>query len=202
MNLINFIRGDEVTGLRTRMIEVPVGSGNYKVWRLGDPIHSTPTIVGAPKARYDLNYGDSTYNAFYQQYRNRRQVVYVGANDGMLHAFNGGYYHKGDDSTTAGVTEHGWYTKNPTDNSSGPNLGSELWSFIPQELLPHLQPEPLSREKKSAFVDYGAKIPEEHSLLLDCTTELYVCEVRNVLFDGLAKHLATEPCCVNSSIAG
>ncbi len=139
MNLINFIRGDEVTGLRTRMIEVPVGSGTYKVWRLGDPIHSTPTIVGAPKARYDLNYGDSTYNAFYQQYRNRRQVVYVGANDGMLHAFNGGYYHKGDDSTTAGVTEHGWYTKNPTDNSSGPNLGSELWSFIPQELLPHLQ---------------------------------------------------------------
>jgi len=139
MNLINFIRGDEVTGLRTRMLEVPVGSGNYKVWRLGDPIHSTPTIVGAPKARYDLSYGDSAYNAFYQQYRNRRQVVYVGANDGMLHAFNGGYYHKGDNATTAGVTEHGWYTKNPTDNSSGPNLGSELWSFIPQELLPQLQ---------------------------------------------------------------
>ncbi len=139
MNLINFIRGDEVTGLRTRMIEVPVGSGNYKVWRLGDPIHSTPTIVGAPKARYDLNYGDSTYNTFYQQYRNRRQVVYVGANDGMLHAFNGGYYHKGDNAATAGTVEHGWYTKNPTDNSSGPNLGAELWSFIPQELLPQLQ---------------------------------------------------------------
>ncbi len=139
MNLINFIRGDEVTGLRTRMLEVPVGSGNYKVWRLGDPIHSTPTVVGAPKARYDLTYGDSTYNTFYQQYRNRRQMVYVGANDGMLHAFNGGYYHKGDNAVTAGVTEHGWYTKNPTDNSSGPNLGSELWSFIPQELLPQLQ---------------------------------------------------------------
>lgn len=139
MNLINFIRGDEVAGLRTRMLEVPVGSGNYKVWRLGDPIHSTPTIVGAPKARYDLTYGDSSYNTFYQQYRNRRQVIYVGANDGMLHAFNGGYYHKGDNSATAGVTEHGWYTKNPTDNSSGPNLGTELWSFIPQELLPHLQ---------------------------------------------------------------
>lgn len=139
MNLINFIRGDEVTGLRTRMLEVPVGSGSYKVWRLGDPIHSTPTVVGAPKARYDLTYGDGTYNTFYQQYRNRRQMVYVGANDGMLHAFNGGYYHKGDNAVTAGVTEHGWYTKNPTDNSSGPNLGSELWSFIPQELLPQLQ---------------------------------------------------------------
>ena len=32
---------------RTRMIEVPIGSGSYHVWKLGDPIHSTPTIVGA-----------------------------------------------------------------------------------------------------------------------------------------------------------
>ncbi|MCS6302391.1 MAG: hypothetical protein H8K07_01795 [Nitrospira sp.] len=138
-NLINFIRGDEIAGLRTRMLEVPVGSGNFKVWKLGDPIHSTPTVVGAPKARYDLAFGDPTYTAFYAKYRSRRQVVYVGANDGMLHAFNGGYYHKGDDPTTAAVTEHGWYTKNPTDNSSGLSLGSELWAYIPQELLPHLQ---------------------------------------------------------------
>jgi type IV pilus assembly protein PilY1 len=138
-NLIEFILGREVTGLRTRMLEVPVGSGSYSVWKLGDPIHSTPTIVGAPKARYDLLYGDATYTSFYQQYRTRRQVVYVGANDGMLHAFNGGYYHKGDDPATTGVVEHGWYTKNPTDNSSGPNLGAELWSFIPYQLLPQLQ---------------------------------------------------------------
>ncbi|GKS66122.1 hypothetical protein YTPLAS72_34260 [Nitrospira sp.] len=138
-NLINFIRGDEIAGLRTRMLEVPVGSGTYKAWRLGDPIHSTPTVVGAPKARYDLAFGDPTYTAFYAKYRSRRQVVYVGANDGMLHAFNGGYYHKGDDPSTTSDVEHGWYTKNPTDNSSGAALGSELWSFIPQELLPHLQ---------------------------------------------------------------
>lgn len=138
-NLINFIRGDEIAGLRTRMLEVPIGSGNFKVWRLGDPIHSTPTVVSAPKARYDLAFGDATYTSFYTKYRNRRQVVYVGANDGMLHAFNGGYYHKGDDPMTASTVEHGWYTKNPTDNSSGVSLGSELWSFIPQELLPHLQ---------------------------------------------------------------
>lgn len=139
MNLINFIRGDEITGLRTRMLEVPVGSGSYSVWKLGDPIHSTPTIVGAPRSRFDLLYGDPTYTSFYQKYRNRRQVVYVGANDGMLHAFNGGYYHKGDDPATAGVVEHGWYTRNPSDNSSGPKLGAELWSFVPYQLLPQLQ---------------------------------------------------------------
>jgi type IV pilus assembly protein PilY1 len=138
-NIINFVRGDEIAGLRTRMLEVPIGSGNYKVWKLGDPIHSTPTIVAAPRTNYDLVYGDSTYTDFFTRWKDRREVIYVGANDGMLHAFNGGFYHKSDDVTTAGVVEHGWYTKNPTDNSSGRPLGDELWGFIPYQLLPQLQ---------------------------------------------------------------
>lgn len=138
-NIINFVRGDEITGLRTRMLEVPLGSGTYKVWKLGDPIHSTPTIVAAPQTNYDLIYGDSSYTDFYTRWKDRREVVYVGANDGMLHAFNGGYYHKSDDVTTATAVEHGWFTKNPTDNSSGRPLGDELWGFIPYQLLPQLQ---------------------------------------------------------------
>lgn len=138
-NIINFVRGDEIVGLRTRMLEVPIGSGTYKVWKLGDPIHSTPTIVSKPQANYDLIYGDSSYTAFFQQYQTRREVVYIGANDGILHAFNGGFYHKSDDVTTPAVVEHGWYTKNPTNNSSGRPLGDELWGFIPQQLLPQLQ---------------------------------------------------------------
>ncbi|MEP6933840.1 MAG: PilC/PilY family type IV pilus protein, partial [Nitrospirota bacterium] len=138
-NIINFVRGDEIAGLRTRMLEVPIGSGTYKVWKLGDPIHSTPTIVAAPRANYDLIYGDSSYTSFYTKWKDRREVVYVGANDGMLHAFNGGYYHKSDDVTTPAVVEHGWFTKNPTDNSSGRPLGDELWGYIPYQLLPQLQ---------------------------------------------------------------
>ncbi len=139
MNLINFVRGDEVAGLRTRMIETPVGSGTFKVWKLGDAIHSTPTIVAAPRARFDLVYGDADYNAYYVKYRNRRQVIYLGANDGMLHAFNGGFYHRGDDAATPGTVEHGWFTKTPADNSGGPSLGAELWGFVPMQLLPQLQ---------------------------------------------------------------
>jgi len=138
-NIINFVRGDEIAGLRTRMLEVPIGSGTYKVWKLGDPIHSTPTIVAAPRTNYDLIYGDSSYTAFFTRWKDRREVVYVGANDGMLHAFNGGFYHKSDDVTTPAVVEHGWYTKNPTDNSSGRPLGDELWGYIPYHLLPQLQ---------------------------------------------------------------
>ncbi len=138
-NIINFVRGDEITGLRTRMLEVPIGSGTYKVWKLGDPIHSTPTIVAAPRSNYDLIYGDTSYTDFFLKWKNRREVIYVGANDGMLHAFNGGFYHKSDDVTTTTVVEHGWYTKNPTDNSSGRPLGDELWGFLPYQLLPQLQ---------------------------------------------------------------
>src|SRR3989454_12441414 len=77
--------------------------------------------------------------AFSQQSRTRRQVAYMGANDGMLHAFNVGFYHRGDEAATTLEVEHGWSTRTATDNSSGPLLGQELWGFIPYQLLPHLQ---------------------------------------------------------------
>lgn len=140
-DIINFALGTQVTGLRNRQLMVTDDSGNtaLQVWKYGDPVDSTPTIVGAPKERYDIIYGDATYATFYQQYLNRRQVLYVGANDGMLHAFNAGFYHRGDDPSTSSVTEHGWFTRTPTDNSSGALLGQELWGFVPYNLLPHLQ---------------------------------------------------------------
>ena len=134
-NIINFIRGTQITGLRNRQLTV---DGATKIWKLGDIVNSTPVIVGAPKERYDVIYGDSTYTAFFTQYKNRRMVAYTGANDGMLHAFSAGFYHRGDDPTTSSATEHGWFTRTATDNSSGPLLGDELWGFIPYHLLPQL----------------------------------------------------------------
>lgn len=134
-NLINFIRGEQVAALRDRQLTV---DGTLLVWKLGDPIDSTPTVVAAPKERFDVLYGDESYSEFYLQYKNRRQVVYVGANDGMLHAFNGGFYHRGDDPNTSAV-EHGYFTRTPTGNGGGAALGQELWGFIPYQLLPHLR---------------------------------------------------------------
>jgi len=134
-NIINFIRGTQVTGMRDRQLTV---NGSLVVWKYGDPIHSTPTIVGPPRERFDFLYGDASYTPFFQKYKNRRQVAYVGSNDGMMHAFNGGFYHRGDDAGSSGV-EHGWYTKTETGNSGGKELGQELWGFIPYQLLPHLR---------------------------------------------------------------
>jgi type IV pilus assembly protein PilY1 len=146
--IINFIRGCEVTdcseqaGLRDRRLQVPPGSHTLKLWKLGDVINAPPTVVAAPRDRYDVTVGDDSYNDYFTKYRTRRQMVYVGGNDGMLHAFNGGFYHPGDDTSPSApsvVTEHGWFTKNPNDNTSGPPLGDEMWGFVPYELLPYLQ---------------------------------------------------------------
>ncbi|MBM4307136.1 MAG: hypothetical protein FJ123_10405 [Deltaproteobacteria bacterium] len=52
-----------------------------KGWKLGDIYHSTPVFVGAPPHGFTEN----SYGTFYQNYKNRTQMVYVGANDGMLH---------------------------------------------------------------------------------------------------------------------
>lgn len=161
-NIVNFIRGSQVTGLRDRQLTVTddAGASALQVWKMGDPINATPTVVGAPKERFDVIYGDASYTAFFQQYKSRRQVAYVGANDGMLHAFNGGFYHKGDDSVTTGATEHGYFTRTAADNSSGALLGQELWGFIPYQLLPHLQWLTQSGYTHVYYVDLKPKVTD------------------------------------------
>lgn len=127
---VNFIRGAEIsgkladgTGVRSRSLNATSGP-----WRLGDVVYSSPTIVGAPSENYHLIYKDNTYKDFYTKYRNRRQMLYVGANDGMLHAFNAGFYN----STLRGF--------NLTAGGAKPYpLGMELWAYVPYNLLPHLK---------------------------------------------------------------
>lgn len=139
VKIINFTRGAEIAGYRSRCITVPgatqetgcLGS-NQRVWPLGDIIFSTPTLVGAPAEKFNQIYGDQSYFAFFNQYKNRRQVVYLGANDGMLHAFNAGSFNPATISFADNpASGNGW-------TSPLPGLGDELWSFIPYENLPHL----------------------------------------------------------------
>lgn len=52
--------------------------------RLGDIINSAPQYVGPPSERYS----DAAYSTFRTAKKNRSGMVYVGANDGMLHAFD------------------------------------------------------------------------------------------------------------------
>jgi len=60
--------------------------GRNRDWKLGDINHSTPAVVGPPSE--DPTYMGTGYEAFKTTYASRRKVVYVGANDGMLHCFD------------------------------------------------------------------------------------------------------------------
>jgi type IV pilus assembly protein PilY1 len=126
-NLIKYIRGNEVSGWRNRTL----GSS---VYRLGDIVNSTPVAVSQPIENYDMIYGDSTYSAYYLKHKDDPTFVYVGANDGMLHAFYAGIYHSGDDSSTSGAAETAWI-----ETQTGKTLGEEAWAYIPMNLLPHLK---------------------------------------------------------------
>ena len=66
-NIINFVTGNQVSGMRDRQVTV---GGSLHVWRLGDVVNSTPTIVGAPRERFDILYGDQGYAQFVQRWAN------------------------------------------------------------------------------------------------------------------------------------
>jgi len=54
---------------------------------LGDIVNSDPRYVGAPSFRYPESVAPKSYAAFKTAYSARAPMVYVGANDGMLHGF-------------------------------------------------------------------------------------------------------------------
>ncbi len=78
VNLVNFLRGD-------RSNEGPDATTYYfaREHVLGDIVDSQAVYVQAPL----WSYNDTDYAAFKSSKANRQGMVYVGANDGMLHAF-------------------------------------------------------------------------------------------------------------------
>lgn len=144
--LMRFIRGEVVAGWRDRQLTV---AGTLQTWKLGDIVFSDPVVVGAPKERFDLFPGSKSYVDFYKKWKNRRSVVYVGSNDGMLHAFNGGFPipAASDPNLMANQPQVTFCTALTFDvngnvtgcaaDAANP-LGKELWAYIPYDLLPHL----------------------------------------------------------------
>jgi type IV pilus assembly protein PilY1 len=102
-DVIDFVHGWDVWSWNS-------GPGTKRDWILGAFIHSRPVVIHY--ASYD--------------------VIYAGANDGMLHAFKDSKGTTGDD-------------------------GTELWGFIPPDLLPKLKTfgDPLASLK--IFVDGSPK---------------------------------------------
>jgi type IV pilus assembly protein PilY1 len=142
--IVDWIRGSEVAGMRNRTVDYDA-SNPGRVLRLGDIVDSTPLAVSTPAESYDLLYNDTSYGKFRDQYRSRRQMIYVGANDGMIHAFNGGFYNTSCQRLTTQPDKAACGTADPNaapdldSTVTAHPLGSEVWSFIPGDLLPHLR---------------------------------------------------------------
>ena len=70
-NIIRFVRGEEglsATGTgtpyRSRTLDTDGDGSGDTVFRLGDIIYSTPTVVSQPSENYDLLYSDDSYGSF------------------------------------------------------------------------------------------------------------------------------------------
>lgn len=96
---VNYLRGSrarEGNGYRTR------------TKLLGDIVGAKPLVVGPPLAVYS-NSSNPGYSIFKAAQKDRPTVVYVGANDGFLHAVQG--------------------------NLIGPNAGRELFAYAPGAVI-------------------------------------------------------------------
>lgn len=119
------------TEMRSRQYDYD-GDSTVETWRLGDIVYSTPTLAGRPAENLHLLYRDASYAPFADKYHNRRQIIFAGANDGMVHAFNAGFY----DAQNKRFCSSSDFTN--CQDATQPELGAELWAYVPFNLLPHL----------------------------------------------------------------
>lgn len=116
---------------RIKQYDDPESFGEKIDYLLGDVFHADPVVVGAPaEFRYfstDL-YSESGcgYRCFFRKHRFRRQVLFVGSNDGQLHAIDAGIFRLDEvDADTGEVI--GQFDE---------GTGREVFSYIPRAVLP------------------------------------------------------------------
>lgn len=114
--ILNYLRGDQTNE--------GISTNNFRARShiLGDIVDSGAVPVGAPNQPYDDG-GNPGYPAFLTSKASRAPVVYVGGNDGMLHAF--------DDTVTNG--------------------GKETWAYVPKALFGSGDPNDTGHAPTSAF---------------------------------------------------
>lgn len=124
---LNYIRGSSANE--------GTGSGSFRprpTSKLGDIVNSSPQYVGMPIGQYDdelflrVAYMKPSYGAFRTAQAARTPVVYVGANDGMLHGFNA------------------------TNSTSG---GEEVLAYVPNEVYVNLASLTSQSYSHKYFVD-------------------------------------------------
>ncbi|MGB9715455.1 MAG: pilus assembly protein [Thermodesulfovibrionales bacterium] len=153
-NIIRYIRGEcletGVTGdsscsstvdttYRDRRVELDEGATNGNVWKLGDIISSTPKVfANTPLNTYHIDYSDRTYYEYIitDSYKKKSSIAFVGANDGMLHAFRIGYLKDTGLKATIKAIFKNFFTSGDSEND---RIGEEIWAYIPFNAFPYLK---------------------------------------------------------------
>jgi type IV pilus assembly protein PilY1 len=107
-NLVSYLLGDRTYESYTDTSTSPastVAIYRARTHLLGDIVNAAPVFVGKPP----FSYADAGYTDFVTAKANRQSMVYVAANDGMLHALKG--------------------------DKTG---GSEVWAYVPSFVMSNL----------------------------------------------------------------
>lgn len=163
---LNYLRGDRSNEVgRTGALGYRARGADL----LGDIAGSKLTVVAAPNARYSdaVNPG---YAAFRAAEANRPTLVFAGANDGMVHAFNGAL--------------------------TGTAAGQEVFAYVPSALLADISTP--TTQNANGLVSRGNPV-FDHRALVDATPEVFDIDFgrvggtvgtpnwRSVLIGGLGK---------------
>lgn len=107
--------------VKTALVDVknPDGSTTTTTinYVLGDIFHSNPLVIGDPPNVQYFSSNLNDYREFAEKHRLRRKMLLVGANDGMLHAFDAGKYSDAADAFDNGT-------------------GKELFGYMPRAVMP------------------------------------------------------------------
>lgn len=132
--IVDFVHGVDQIGYRGRTVTIEsCGLADCtRTWKLGDIISSTPKLTASVQLNSYNNespngYGDSSYEKYIKS-RNYKDkgMAFVGANDGLLHAFKLGKLTELNEKERKAKLE-------------GSGLGDESWAFMPRNTLPYLK---------------------------------------------------------------
>jgi Tfp pilus tip-associated adhesin PilY1 len=106
--------------------------------KLGDIFHSNPQLVGEPENVFYHQTNLHGYQDFFSKHQHRRRVLYTGANDGLLHAFDVGVWNR----NTSKDPSKGKDPANPVSICAGGladcydnGTGTELFGYAPRSIM-------------------------------------------------------------------
>jgi hypothetical protein len=130
-----------------------LSDGTLISYLLGDIFHSRPALVETPPNTrfFAENAGDNVagdcvenesaanfnrgYRCFLARHQRRRRVLLVGANDGMLHAFDAGTFASGRGLDNGLLCDP--LALAPDNSPCG--TGKEVWAYMPRQVMPSVR---------------------------------------------------------------